>query len=139
MWAGTGRTLVICVAGVAVAATLVACGSTSATGATRNHVAIAVLNATPGNYTISEDTAAEATASADDATVTTFDANSNPQSQLTQCKDAITSGRYQAILLESVTSASAVPCVLQATSAGLKVVGLLDPIGPESTAALQIP
>lgn len=53
------------------------------------------------------------------------------QKQLNQCQDAITSGRFNAIILASVAGSAAGPCVQQAKNAGIPVVALDTPIGPD--------
>ncbi|HWI21478.1 MAG TPA: sugar ABC transporter substrate-binding protein [Baekduia sp.] len=56
--------------------------------------------------------------------VKVFNANFDPQAQQKQCEDAITSGRYNAIVLVPVTPPTGVPCVKAAKAAGIPVATL---------------
>lgn len=60
-------------------------------------------------------------------------ANFDPQEQLAQCQDAITSQRYNVLLVDPVDSPSAVPCAVQAGEEGIKVIAFENPIGPSRT------
>lgn len=60
-----------------------------------------------------------------------FNANFDPQKQLQQCTDAITSGRFNAIVLMAVDGAAVAPCVTQAKDADIPVVALENPAGPD--------
>lgn len=62
---------------------------------------------------------------------TMFNANYDPQKQLTQCTDAITSQRYNALVIAAVQGSAIIPCVTQAKAAGLPVVAIEIPIGPD--------
>ncbi|MFT3865161.1 MAG: sugar ABC transporter substrate-binding protein [Solirubrobacterales bacterium] len=63
----------------------------------------------------------------------TLSANFNPQEESAQCQDAITSERFNVLIVDPVDSPSAVPCAQQAGAAGLKVIALENPIGPSRT------
>lgn len=60
----------------------------------------------------------------------TFD----PAAQSALICDAATSGRYQALILLPIDSASSVPCVKQAIAAGIKIATVQFPAGPDVTA-----
>lgn len=60
-----------------------------------------------------------------------FNANFDPQKQLQQCTDAITSGRYNVIVLMPVDGAAVAPCVTQAKEADVPVVAFENPAGPD--------
>lgn len=60
----------------------------------------------------------------------TYSANFNPQEQLAQCQDAITSQRFNVLIIDAVDSPSAVPCATQAGEQGLKVISMENPTGP---------
>jgi ribose transport system substrate-binding protein len=62
-----------------------------------------------------------------------FNADFDPQKQLTQCQDAITSQRYNVIIMAAADSPSAVPCAEQAKAAGIPVIAVNNPIGPSRT------
>ncbi|UGS37299.1 sugar ABC transporter substrate-binding protein [Capillimicrobium parvum] len=53
--------------------------------------------------------------------VTVFNANFDPQKLTQQCQDAVSSGRYNAILLATVTPPTGVPCVTAAKAEGIPV------------------
>ncbi|HWH25129.1 MAG TPA: sugar ABC transporter substrate-binding protein [Pseudolysinimonas sp.] len=63
--------------------------------------------------------------------VTVFSANFDPQTQLSQCNDAITSGRYNAIVISPIDPASAAPCVKAADAAGIPVVTYETSVGTD--------
>src|ERR1700733_11892217 len=75
--------------------------------------------------------AAKAVAAADNASVTVFDANNSPTSQYSQLQDAITSGGYQGIITQPITSTNLIPLVQQAISKGIKVVNIDQILGPK--------
>ncbi|HWI21474.1 MAG TPA: sugar ABC transporter substrate-binding protein [Baekduia sp.] len=61
--------------------------------------------------------------------VKVFNANFDPQAQQKQCEDAISSGRYNAIVITTVTQPTGVPCVKAAHAAGIPVGTLEQTIG----------
>lgn len=73
------------------------------------------------------------------ASVTVFDAQLDPQKQISQCNDAIATGRYNGFLISPAAGPTMMPCVRQAIAKGIKVAALSDPIGPEQTLKPQIP
>jgi ribose transport system substrate-binding protein len=84
--------------------------------------------------------AMQATAAANNASVKMFNANNDPSTQLSQCKEAITSGAYQAIVLYPVNGAAAVPCAVQAIQAHIPIVPVDAPVGPNPTSTqIQVP
>lgn len=63
----------------------------------------------------------------------------DPVAQSSLLCDAATSGRYQAIVIQTIDSASVVECAKQAIDAGIAVVSIEFPIGPDVTAdTLQV-
>ncbi|MBS1885878.1 MAG: sugar ABC transporter substrate-binding protein [Actinobacteria bacterium] len=72
--------------------------------------------------------------------VTPSNAEFEPQKQLAQCQDAITSQRYNVIILGPADSPSSVPCAVQAGEAGLPVIAFENPVGPSrSKVPPQVP
>jgi ribose transport system substrate-binding protein len=65
--------------------------------------------------------------------VTPFIANFDPQKQNQQCRDAVQSGRYDAILLNAVDPTTTTPCVNAAKAADIPVVAVEIPIGEDVT------
>jgi ribose transport system substrate-binding protein len=63
--------------------------------------------------------------------VKVFNANFDPQKQIQQCNDAVTSGRYNAIVLAPVEGPSGVPCVTAAKAAGIPVVSIESAVGTD--------
>lgn len=61
-------------------------------------------------------------------------ASFDPQAQATLVCDAATSGRYQALVLLPIDSATIVPCIKQAIAAGIKVATVQFPAGSNVTA-----
>jgi ribose transport system substrate-binding protein len=84
--------------------------------------------------------AMQATAAANNASVKMFNANNDPSTQLSQCKEAISSGTYQAIVLYPVDGAASVPCAVQAIQAHIPVIPVDSPVGPDPTSTkIQVP
>jgi ABC-type sugar transport system substrate-binding protein len=61
-------------------------------------------------------------------------ASYDPVAQSTLLCDAATSGRYQAIVMQTIDSASIVDCARQAIDAGLPIVTIEFPVGADVTA-----
>ncbi len=66
--------------------------------------------------------------------VENFAANFDPQKQLQQCTDAITSGRFNVIVLDPADPVGAIPCAKAAKEAGIPVVNLEVVLGPDINA-----
>lgn len=60
-----------------------------------------------------------------------FDATFDPQKQLRQCSDAITSGRYNSMIIYPVDGTAIRSCIREAEQANIPVVALEIAIGPE--------
>jgi ribose transport system substrate-binding protein len=145
----------VCAAVAAMSLGVTACGSSddtasnsgaanassdsAGTPAGKKPVSIALLASSTASYSQAENEGAKGAAKPEGGQVTVFTANLDPQKQMTQCKDAIASGKYDGILIEAVSNAGAVPCVKQAAAAGIKVVGLSNPIGPKLQVPIQVP
>src|SRR3978361_355604 len=63
--------------------------------------------------------------------VKVFSADFDPQKQLKQCQDAITSGRYNASVLSPVDPAHGVPCIKAAEAAKVPVATIEQAVGPD--------
>ncbi len=69
-----------------------------------------------------------------------FDPNFNAGTQVSQIQDAITSGKYQAFVVQANDGNAVVPVVKQAIQQGIAVVGEFTPIGPRyDTIKPQVP
>jgi ribose transport system substrate-binding protein len=114
--------------------------STSSSGSGK-HVTIAYMSfAVANTYDAPMLAAAKAVAAADNATVKVFDANNNPATEYSQLQDAITSGNYQGIITQPITSTNLIPLVQQAISKGIKVVNIDQILGPKlDTFQKQVP
>lgn len=62
-----------------------------------------------------------------------FNANFDPQKQMKQCNDAITSGRFNVIMLVPVDSPLGIPCVQAAKAANIPVIAFEVGIGKDRT------
>lgn len=63
------------------------------------------------------------------ATAKFFDPNFNAQTQVSQIQDAVTSGRYQAFVIQANDGNAVIPAIQQAVKAGIAVVAEFTPIG----------
>ncbi len=63
--------------------------------------------------------------------VKVFNANFDPQKQLQQCQDAVSSGRYDAIVLAAVEGPAGVPCVVAAKAANVPVITMEPAVGKD--------
>ncbi len=74
------------------------------------------------------------------AQITLFDSKFTPQTQFQQCEDAIVAKKYDAFVFLAAYGPAVVPCVKQAIKAGIKVVGINNPLGANfSTVQPQVP
>jgi ribose transport system substrate-binding protein len=62
----------------------------------------------------------------------TFNANFDPQKLISDCQDAVSSGRFNAILLQTLAPPLGVPCVTAAKAANIPVVALNGAIGKDA-------
>ena len=76
---------------------------------------------------------AQAVAADNNATVTVFDANNDPQAQFTQLQNVITSGQYDGIITQPIFGTGLVDLVAQAIDQGIKVVNINQMLGPDFT------
>ncbi len=118
-----------------------ASSSTSSSSGSGKHVTIAYMSfAVANTYDAPMLAAAKAVAASDNATVKVFDANNNPATEYSQLQDAITSGNYQGIITQPITSTNLIPLVQQAISKGIKVVNIDQILGPKlNTFQKQVP
>jgi ribose transport system substrate-binding protein len=58
-----------------------------------------------------------------------FDPNFNAQTQVSQIQDAITTGRYQAFVIQANDGNAVIPAIKQALKAGIAVVAEFTPVG----------
>ncbi|MFT3865141.1 MAG: sugar ABC transporter substrate-binding protein [Solirubrobacterales bacterium] len=91
----------------------------------------AVLYQTVTDFTTPQVEGIEKEIDAAGGSIQEFNSNFNPQKQLEQCQDAITSGRYNVIVISAADSPSAVPCAEQAKGAGIPVVAIQNPVGKD--------
>ena len=124
---------------------LVACGSSSSSksnsSSPQSHSAAASGSSQPVNiayfatqldnpYVQADIKGAKDEAAASHATATVLNANLNPQTQLSQCEDAVTSGKYQALEISAVVGTVMRGCVTQAAAKHIKVISIDAPLGP---------
>ncbi len=154
------RGSVATVAGLAaIALTVAACGSSSSSSSTSSstsstaaatsstaassgkHLKIAYMSfAVANSYDAPMLAAAQAVASDNNASLTVFDANNDPNKQFSQLQDVITGGGYDGIITQPIESTNLIPLVQQAISKGIKVVNIDQILGPKlDTFAKQVP
>ncbi|MTD57330.1 sugar ABC transporter substrate-binding protein [Amycolatopsis pithecellobii] len=103
-------------------------------------VSVAVLNCTAAPYCVAGNDAMESEAAKLGIKATMFDAVFDPAKTVSSCKDAIASGKYNAILVNSAIPSASVACATAAKAAGIPVLGMFGPIGTDtSTAAPTTP
>lgn len=74
------------------------------------------------------------------ATAEFFDPNFDPQKQVSQIQDAVTSGRFNVFVVQANDGTAVVPALQDAISKGIKVVAEFTPVGSKyDTAEPQIP
>lgn len=76
---------------------------------------------------------AQAVAAENNATITVFDANNDPQAQFTQLQNVITSGQYDGIITQPIFGTGLIDLVAQAIDQGIKVVNINQVLGPDFT------
>lgn len=126
--------LLLAASAVAIAAlALAACGSSSSSSSgSGKEVRVGILMASLADgYTRNLNDSISQQADSMGASSETFDANFDPQKQLQQCQDAIVTQRFQAFVIQAVAGPSMVSCAKQAIDAGIKVVAVSNPIGPD--------
>jgi ribose transport system substrate-binding protein len=100
-------------------------GGSSTAGGTKA-AKVAFLTFILNSYTNAEADGITKTAG---GTMTRFASNADPQQQLQQCQNAVSSGRYNAIVVETPDGASGVPCARIAAAAKIPVFATTFPIG----------
>lgn len=125
--------LLVACAVVVVAMTVGACGDDdSSSDGSGQEVRVGIFMASLADgYTRNLNDAIREQAGAMDATSQTFNANFDPQAQLQQCQDAIVTQRFQAFVIQAVAGPSMISCASQAIDAGIEVVAVSNPIGPD--------
>lgn len=84
--------------------------------------------------------AAKAAAAKGGASITVFDANNSPNTQLSQLQTATSSGQYQAIIVQPIFGTGLISAVKQAIAKKIKVVNMDQELGPNlSTSKPQVP
>jgi ribose transport system substrate-binding protein len=146
------------IATVLVAAALVAaCGSSSSNSTTSagtnaaatsgkgagagKHLKLAYLSfAVANSYDAPMLAAAQAVADSNNASITVFDANNDPNKQFSQLQDALTSGGYDGVILQPIESTNLIPLAQQAISKHVGVANIDQILGPKlDTVAKQVP
>jgi ribose transport system substrate-binding protein len=130
---------VMAVAAVTAVASLglTACGSSKAAHSGRSDtsshkIKLDYLIQFGNDYEYGSAKYAKQTAEAAGGSLTVSQANDDPSTQLSQCLDAVTAG-YTGLLIWSVDGGGMEYCAKRAIAAGIKVVALENPIGPNFT------
>jgi ribose transport system substrate-binding protein len=119
------------VAVVAVASTVTAGARTSAPSAQQGKVkAVAFFGfAAANSFAQATWAGVQKTAKANHVSAKFFDPNFNAQTQVSQIQDAITTGRYQAFVIQSNDGNAVIPVIKQALKAHIAVVAEFTPVG----------
>jgi ribose transport system substrate-binding protein len=127
------RSAVISAAILAAASlALVGCtaGTPSSSSTNTKQLQIAYMSfAVANSYDAPMLAAAQAEAADNNATLTVFDANNDPQAQFTQLQNAIQSGKYQGIITQPILGTGLVSLVQQAIAKKIKVVNIDQILG----------
>lgn len=111
-----------------------------ATTASKTPPKVAVLHYALNDYSQVEIDGIKSVVDPAGGSVDVFNANLDPQKQQQQCQDAITSKRFNVIVLAPSSPPLGVPCATAAKAAGIPVIGLEIPTGRDAnTNELQTP
>ncbi len=103
------------------AGTATGSGTAASTTSAGKPVDVAYLTYALTDYVQAEEKGLKSVVEPAGGSVTVFNANFDPQKLTQQCQDAVSSGRYNAILLAAVTPPTGVPCATAANAAGIPV------------------
>ncbi len=142
--ASRARVAALLAGAVLASLAVAACGSSSsssssasssnaaASSGSSKHLKIAYMSfAVANSYDAPMLAAAQAVAADNNATLTVFDANNDPNKQFSQLQDAITSGGFDGIITQPIESTNLIPLVQQAIGKHIKVVNIDQIIGPK--------
>ena len=128
------------VAAVAVVLLAAGCGSDggsssnggeSADGSGGTPVNVAYLSYAYTDFVKAEEEGLKEAVEGTGGSVRMFNANFDAQKLLKDCQDAVSSGRYNAILLAPVDAATGRPCVAEAAAADIPVVAIENVVGED--------
>jgi ribose transport system substrate-binding protein len=118
-----------------VAASVAPSAAASASAAAKHHE-IAYLSASTANTWLAASKAEmDKIATANDITITTFDAQFKADLQHTQMQDIIASGKYEGIVVVALDGVGLTPDLQEALGKGMKIVGMNQVIGTDFTTA----
>lgn len=103
--------------------------------AASSHVNIAVLGCIETPYCVAYETANKTAGAANNATIKYYDAVFSPTKEVSACQDAITAGKYQAMIIASVIPTAGEACVKAAAAAKIPVISTYGPIGTNTAIA----
>lgn len=127
---GGGGT-VIATAAVLAGGLLAGCGASSGGGGGTVRIAFTGYSGT-NSFTLEGLKAVQKVAAADGhASVRFLDPQDSADSQLRQVETAMTAGRYDVLLVMPINGAGLSPAVRKAQAAGVKVVSIFTPLGPD--------
>jgi ribose transport system substrate-binding protein len=132
----TGGLLITCLLGVA------ACSASASARNDATHTAgaaapISIVYASPqltNPNDVGTQTGIKEEAKALGATVSFADANDSVPNQVSEVENAVASGKYQVIIINPLDNLALEPAVKAAITAGMKVVTVNEPIGPNLSA-----
>lgn len=149
-----GRVAVLLCAVLGAALVIAACGSSSSSssstsGSSSNaastnsgkHLKLAYLSfAVANSYDAPMLAAAQAVAASNNASLTVFDANNDPNKQFSQLQNAITAGGYDGVITQPIESTNLIPLVTQAIQNKIRVSNIDHFLGPKlDTFEKQVP
>jgi ABC-type sugar transport system substrate-binding protein len=125
----------------AAASTGASTGASTASGGDKKEAKIAAFIVDSANpYDTALSNSEKATAAKLGASIDVFGAANDPQKQVSQCSDALAKQAYNVFLIKAVAGPTMMPCAKQALAAGIVVVAVDTPLGPDfGTTKPQVP
>ena len=144
------RTFAACVIALATALLVAACGSSSSSSSGTStsggagagkQLKIAYMSfAVANSYDAPMLAAAQGVADSSNAKITVFDANNDPNKQFSQLQNAITTGDYDGIIVQPISSTNLITPVQDAIDKKMKVGNIDQILGPKlDTVEKQVP
>jgi ribose transport system substrate-binding protein len=124
------------IAAVAATAGCSSAGAESSPGSDgAGEVSIAVMSCTESPYCAAGNDAMEAAAAELGIDTRMFDAVLDPTKTVASCNDAISTGKYDAIVISTVIPSASVACATAADAAGIPLVSTVGPVGTDTASA----
>lgn len=98
-------------------------------------VEVAVLSCTESPYCAAGNDAMDVTAGELGIEARMFDAVLDPTKTVASCNDAISAGKYDAIVISTVIPSASIACAAAADAAGIPLVSTVGPVGTDTASA----